>query len=189
MSSTALACSCAYGGYWVSDFVKDKIIFEGRADKTEWLGKRQTRRPRGYNTRTSFQITNPLWNTSTSKISLVHSSEDGGSCGMNFSMGIETLVVAHSFEDHLFRTSTCTLNAVDEITLFNYFEKNIDVYIPSLHECSETQIQNPKDAKNCYYWSRKAEQERSIEASKRRSAIWKSKREVKKALTLSNETP
>jgi hypothetical protein len=189
LSGAAYACSCAYGGYWVSDFVKDKTVFEGRPKMTQWLGERQPGNYRLYNSKTSFLIANPVWNISEAEVSLAHSSEDAASCGINFSMGVEILVVAYLYENELLRTSSCTANAVDEITLINYFEKDIDLYIPSLKECSEEQIKDPKDPKNCFYLSMQAEQERSIEASKRRRAKWKEKYEAKKALTLSNETP
>lgn len=189
VSSAAYACSCSYGGYWVSDFVKDKTIFEGRAVKAEWLGQSPPGQYRSYNSETSFQITKPFWNASASKVTLLHSSEDGASCGMNFSMGVDVLIVATSYEDNILRTSTCTANAIDEITLINYFENNIDVYIPSWDECSEAQIKTPKDPKNCYYLSTRAAQERNTEASKRRRASWKKTFEAKKALTTSDETP
>jgi len=189
MNSTALACSCAYGGYWVSDFVKDKTVFEGQAIMTKWLGERPPGKPRFYNSETTFKVKQPFWNVSNEEVKLFHSSQDGASCGINFSMGRNSLVIAYPFKENNFGVSSCTLNAVEEITLINYLENNIDVYIPSWHECSEAQIKNPQDPKNCHYLSTSAAQERSSQASKRRRAIWEKRRNAKKALTLSNETP
>lgn len=188
ISSTASACSCAYGGYWVSDFVKDKVVFEGRAISSQWLGNDSWRQIVDHTAETNFRVLQPYHNVSTHKITIGHDTY-GASCGLIFGMGHERLVITYNNKKDALRTNSCSANAVNEITLIKYFEQNIDTYIPSPSECTDEQITNPEDSKNCYYLSSQAAETRQEEMSERRYAKWKSKREEKNALTPKDETP
>ncbi|WP_416878596.1 hypothetical protein [Litorimonas sp.] len=182
IANSAYACSCSYGGYWVSDFVQNKVVFRGQVLKSEWLGEyvAENGRPRLNDAETTFRVLTPLKKAPLGEIKIKHSST-GNSCGMNFAMGERDFVTAYEGEGDKIVTNSCTLNAVDEITLLNYFEKGEDVYIPSWNECSEEQIANPQDPKNCYYLSIEAELARADEMSDRRLKEWKARREARKA--------
>lgn len=180
LSNAAYACSCSSsGGYFVSDFIKDKVIFEGRVLSAKWL--EDDTENDFINSETTFDTLHPFWNTFNGNISIYHHS-NGATCGMTFPMGYETLVIAYEYKQDLMQTDVCTHNLIPKITIINYFEKGIDIYIPKRNECSETQIDNPEDPKNCYFWSKEAEEERFNESWERRRAIWAKEQESKKTL-------
>lgn len=182
MANSASACFCLYGGYWVSDFVQNKVVFRGQVLKSEWLGEyvAENGQPRLNDAETTFRVLTPLKKAPLGEIKIKHSST-GNSCGMNFAMGERDFVTAYEGEGGKIVTSSCTLNAVDEITLLNYFEKGEDVYIPSWDECTDEQIDNPQDPKNCHYLSAEVEQARADEMSVRRQEEWKARREAREA--------
>ena len=172
LSQTAHACSCAQGGYWVSEFVEDKVIFEGQVLQTKWLGKEKNGYPSG-NSETSFKIIKSLLGQTKSRTVVRHHS-DGAACGMLFVMGSDSVVIANEANDGALRTNSCTSNAVPESTLLDYFEKGIDQYIPSWRECPEEQIDNKKDPKNCNFWSEEAAEQRQEAMIER----WRKKRDA-----------
>ena len=182
IAAAANACTCAYSGFWVSDFVKDRIVFDGQVLRSEWLGEyvAENGQPRSNDAETTFQVITPLKDAPLGEIKIKHGST-GNSCGMNFAMGDRDIVTAHEGEGGKLVTNICALERIDEITLLNYFEKSEDVYIPSWNECSEEQIANPQDPKNCHYLSIEAELARADEMSDRRLKEWKARREARKA--------
>lgn len=184
MANSASACSCLYGGYWVSDFVQNKVVFRGQVLKSERLGEyvAENGRPRLNDAETTFRVLTPLKKAPLGEIKIKHSST-GNSCGMNFAMGERDFVTAYEGEGGKIVTSSCTLRAVDEITLLNYFEKGEDIYIPSWDECTEDQIANPQDPKNCYYLSGEASQARRDGILDRRRAERTERREARKENT------
>lgn len=187
LANSSYACSCAYGGYWVSDFVKDKVVFKGQVLKSEWVGDEHSDgRPRYTNSKTTLRLIKSYRNVPSGDLVLEHHS-DGAACGFYYPMGFETLILANQRQNNALYTGSCTLNAVDEITLLNYFEKGEDVYIPSWDECTEEQIANPQDPKNCHYMSDEAQQRRADEMSDRRKEEWKARREARKAKVETDE--
>jgi len=143
----------------VSDFVKNKVVFEGQVIRSEWLGERDRGELRSSDAETTFDLINPYKDVMTDEIKVRHNT-DSAACGMFYNMGSERLVITLKSDENLLHTNSCTSNAVSEITLLNYFEKGEDIYIPSWDECSEEQIANPNDPKNCYYLSAEAAQKR-----------------------------
>lgn len=188
IATAANACTCAYSGFWVSDFVKDRIVFDGQVLRSEWLGVyvAENGQPRSNDAETTFQVITPLKDAPLGEIKIKHGST-GISCGMNFAMGDRDVVTAHEGEGGKLVTDICALERIDEITLLNYFEKGEDVYIPSWGECTEEQIANPQDPKNCYYLSGEASQARRDEMSDRRQEEWKARREAHKAKVETDE--
>jgi len=167
----AHACSCAHGGYWVSEFVEDKIIFEGQVLQTKWLDKEESGHPFD-NSETTFKTTKSLIGNTKARTVVRHHS-DGAACGMFFTMGSDRVVITYKTDDGAYRTDSCTSNAVPQSTLLDYFENDTDTYIPSRRECPKEQINNVDDPKNCHFWSDEAERERQDTMISR----WRKKRD------------
>ncbi|MEP3889344.1 MAG: hypothetical protein ABJN69_02685 [Hellea sp.] len=157
----------------MSEFVEDKVIFEGQVLGTIWLGD-ETDSPME-NSETTFKLIKPYIGPSNSKTKVQHHSQ-GPACGMYYVMGNKSLITAYKNSKDAITTNSCTSNAVPEITLLDYFENNNDIYIPSRRECPDEQIDNLDDPKNCHFWSDEA-------AKQRREAMnlrWRKKREEAK---------
>ena len=80
-AQTAHACSCAQGGYWVSEFVEDKVIFEGKPLLTRWLDEDAKERVFRNNAETTFKITKTFKGRLLAETHIQHHSQ-GPACGM-----------------------------------------------------------------------------------------------------------
>ena len=157
----------------MSEFVEDKVIFEGQVLQTKWLPNTSTERPYRNNSETTFRVITNLKGSSPSSIKVQHRSE-GASCGVMYGMGHELLITAYTTKGGELATGLCTENAIPQITLLNYFEKKIDTYIPSRWECEEEHIANIDDPKNCYFLSDEAVKLRQEAIAER----WRQKRDA-----------
>lgn len=160
LTPKAQACSCGYGGYWVSEFVEDKVVFEGQALQSTWREDISRSQFRYGTAETKFTVLKPLKDIELTEVLILHDIYDGASCGINYELGRKHIVIASYGYDGALNTSSCASNAVPEINLLEYFEQNKDVYIPSVWDCTDEQISNPNDPKNCYFLSDAAATER-----------------------------
>ncbi len=178
-ATNAQACSCSYGGYWVSEFVEDKVIFEGQASESTWRENINLSPYEYGSVETKFMTVKPLKGEVPSEMFILH-RENEASCGINYGLGRKHVVIASYGDDDALYASLCTSNAVPEITLLEYFETNTDVYIPSHWDCSDEQISNPNDPKNCYFLSDAAAAERREKMRMRWEKEWAKKRAARK---------
>jgi len=163
----------------VSEFVENKVVFKGRALETKWLGEA----PMGYrpaSAETKFSVIMPLTETKSHHVTVKHHSQ-GAACGMPFLMGEKITVIASLRDDGEFYTSSCTFDAVPEITLLEYFEQGKDIYLPSTWDCSDEQMNNPDDPKNCFFWSIEAENDRREKMKARWNKEWDERQAARKA--------
>jgi hypothetical protein len=167
----ALACSCRTGGYWVSEFLEDKTVFEGQVLQTKWIKPGSTEFGFGNNAETKFEVSSSYKGKLHSTPKIKHHSQ-GPACGMFYIMGSEVIVTAYTNSAGELTTNSCTSNAVPVSTLMDYFEKGLDTYIPSHWDCTLETKSDKDDPKNCYFWSDEAAQERQKNERER----WRKKR-------------
>lgn len=169
----AAACSCAYGGYSVSEFLEKSVVFEGRVLSSKWLGDAKDRPPiddavtefeLGYD----FKGNVPAFFT---HITVQHGSYEAG-CGISFPMGSQEIIVAEDLGNGRFTTNYCSMKVVPQMTLIDYLENGTDTYIPDSWNCTDAKIADKNDPDNCHFLSDAAANERRKRLRLRQIAIW-----------------
>lgn len=154
IATPALACSCSpWSGGLVSEFVGDYKSFWGVPVQSE-VKAFSTDRPRlvvSY----KVEVLEDFNRISQSKIEITSSIADGGSCGVQLTMGVPQFLSAYEYEKGEMSISSCT-PYIPYKALKDYLETGNDVNIPSESICFDNKAEIKLENPDCIVWKDEA---------------------------------
>lgn len=125
-TQNALACSWAPQIQKVSEYTEGKIIFWGRAVKTEW--KPQSASEFGENTVTYVDVIKPLQGKVSSRIKIRHDN-NFASCGISYPIGYIRLFVVRPKKNGEHSADEILVYSAPTPAVVAYFQEQIDITV------------------------------------------------------------
>lgn len=150
ISSPAYACSCiGWEGGLVSEFVSKYTSFWGVPIQSE-IKPIGTDRPRLI---VSYQIeVLEGYNRIVSQTTEVTSSiEDGGSCGIQLTIGTPQFLSAYKIQDGGLAVGSC-VPLIPYKAIEDYLKSGVDSHVPRLDECLTKENEIKLDNTDCIVW-------------------------------------
>ena len=149
-SVQAWACSCApWEGGLVSEFVGDYTSFWGVPIQSE-LKPRGTDRP-GLVVSYQIEVLESYDRITAPTTEIISSIEDGGSCGIQLTMGVPQFLSAYKGQNGTFSVGSCTPE-LPYRAIKDYLENGVDAVVPPLHDCLDEQNNVKFDNTDCKIW-------------------------------------
>lgn len=150
VSGPGWACSCgSWEGGLVSEFVGDYKSFWGVPVESK-LKPRSSNRP-GLIVSYKIEVLEDYNRILQKEIEVTSSIADGGSCGVQLTIGVPQFLSAYEYEDGKLGLSSCT-PYLPYKAIKNYLEKGEDVFIPNESVCFDKKgnvdVENP----DCVVW-------------------------------------
>jgi len=151
VSSPAWACSCgSWEGGLVSKFVGDYKSFWGVPVESK-LKARSSDRP-GLIVSYKVEVLEDYNRILKKEIEVTSSIADGGSCGVQLTIGVTQFLSAYEYEDGKLGLSSCT-PYLPYKALKNYLEKGEDVFVPSESVCFDEKGNIDTENLDCVVWT------------------------------------
>ena len=161
ISAPSFACSCApWTGGLVSEFVGNYTSFWGVPVRSD-VKTRSTDRPElivGY----EVELVEGYDRVVNEKLEVISSIVDGGSCGIELSMGTPQFLSAYKINNRQFGINSCTPH-IPYKSILNYLENGVDAIVPADYDClneeNKIKLENPDcaiwEGAITEYWQRK----------------------------------
>lgn len=133
IAAPAWACSCgsAESGY-VSEIIEGYQVFWGVPTAAN-ITKKTGGRP-GHNVKYKIDVLENYNRFVEKQVDVTSSIEDGGSCGVQLTIGVPQIMTAWEYKPKQYNISSCAPSPPYE-ALKLYLEDNIDTFIPDWSEC------------------------------------------------------
>ena len=146
----AWACSCApWQGGLVSEFVGTYASFWGVPIQSE-LKPLSTDRP-DLIVSYKVEILEGFGRITKTNVEVRSSIEDGGSCGIQLTMGIPQFLSAYEGKNDQFWIGSCTPHLPYK-AIKEYLESDIDAHVPDTNECFDEELKLITENSDCAVW-------------------------------------
>jgi len=132
LSSRTYACSCAPWSGHVSDFTESYVSVWAVPTEGSVVSERVGRPSDGVNY--TVEVLEGFNRIIQSKINLQSSVADGGSCGVQLTLGLPQFISAYKYNSGRYRISTCTPD-LPYAAVKLYLETGQDTFIPEWGTC------------------------------------------------------
>ena len=157
LGAPAWACSCApsESGY-VSEIIEGYEVFWGVPVSAKIVSEKDGRL--SYNVKYQIEVLENYNRFVDKEVSVISSIEDGGSCGVQLTIGMPQVMTAWEYKTGEYGVSSCAPSPpYKAVKLF--LEENIDTFIPSWSNCHTWKdsggIERPvirPERKDCQIW-------------------------------------
>lgn len=170
MTTNIYACSCATPSGFVSEIIGDRIVVRARAIENKLVTQPDAvMKSNWLNATKRLQVGDAFGADIADEIDVLYDAT-GTSCSISPGLGGPALEWFGRMDDGRYVTGYCSRPRIPEISILEYLEDGIDVFIPNRQRCESAEIEKAENKTfgrvpdtpipDCTFWSDKARKDR-----------------------------